>query len=190
MYDRLPQLLMFLSVCPVSLQVYRLYSEGITQAIVTGGPHTARSSFVKYMRNVKKSVLRLVEVFVEKCEDDALLVQKFVPALMEPVLGDYAASVPDARWGSATEGVSTFGICEAAVCKASTYHLCGVTRGAGALFCGQFPNVRLRLVHVPAWLPCKRVRVTAPLEHKSWTHPCSWLVTDGVGVSDVRLQGV
>lgn len=104
MYDRLPQLLMFLSVCPVSLQVYRLYSEGITQAIVTGGPHTARSSFVKYMRNVKKSVLRLVEVFVEKCEDDALLVQKFVPALMEPVLGDYAASVPDARWGSASEG--------------------------------------------------------------------------------------
>lgn len=49
-------------------------------------------------RSVKKAVLRLVEVFVEKCEDDALLVGKFVPALMEPVLGDYAASVPDARW--------------------------------------------------------------------------------------------
>jgi len=48
--------------------------------------------------SVKKAVLRLVEVFVEKCEDDALLVTKFVPALMEPVLGDYAASVPDARW--------------------------------------------------------------------------------------------
>jgi hypothetical protein len=32
------------------MQVYRLYSESITQAIVTGGPHTARSSFVKYMR--------------------------------------------------------------------------------------------------------------------------------------------
>jgi hypothetical protein len=81
-----------------ALQVYRLYSESITQAIVTGGPHTARSSFVKYMRSVKKAVLRLVEVFVEKCEDDALLITQFVPALIEPVLGDYAASVPDARY--------------------------------------------------------------------------------------------
>jgi exportin-1 len=46
---------------------------------------------------VKKAVLRLVEVFVEKCEDDELLAAKFVPALSEPVLADYAASVPDAR---------------------------------------------------------------------------------------------
>ncbi len=46
---------------------------------------------------MKKAVLRLIEVFVEKCEDDALLATKFVPALSEPVLADYAASVPDAR---------------------------------------------------------------------------------------------
>lgn len=38
-----------------------------------------------------------MEVFVEKCADDNLLITQFVPALMEPVLGDYAASVPDAR---------------------------------------------------------------------------------------------
>jgi exportin-1 len=51
------------------------------------------------MRSAKRGVLRLVEVFVDKCEDDALLAGKFVPALMEPVLGDYAAAVPDARCG-------------------------------------------------------------------------------------------
>lgn len=78
-------------------QVYRLYSESITAAITSGGPHAARSSFVKYMRSVKKAVLRLVEVFVDKCDDGPLLATKFVPALMEPVLGDYGASVPDAR---------------------------------------------------------------------------------------------
>lgn len=78
-------------------QVYRLYSESVSQAILTGGPHAARSSFVKYMRSVKKAVLRLIEVFVDKCEDLQLLATKFVPALMEPVLGDYASSVPDAR---------------------------------------------------------------------------------------------
>lgn len=105
--------------------MYRLYSEGITQAIVTGGPHTARSSFVKYMRNVKKSVLRLVEVFVEKCEDDALLVTKFVPALMEPVLGDYAASVPDARCGGGGGGC---GDCWHPTCVDQLYilHVCWI----------------------------------------------------------------
>ncbi len=37
------------------------------------------------------------QVFVEQCEDKELLATKFVPALMHPVLGDYARSVPDAR---------------------------------------------------------------------------------------------
>lgn len=82
------------------LQLYRLYSEMISRAITEGGPHAARSSFVKYMRGVKKAVLRLIEVFVEKCEDESLLATKFVPALMDPVLGDYARNVPDARWVS------------------------------------------------------------------------------------------
>lgn len=57
--------------------------------------------------SMKKAVLRLVEVFVEKCEDDNLLATQFVPALMEPVLGDYAASVPDARCGARTACCST-----------------------------------------------------------------------------------
>jgi exportin-1 len=38
-----------------------------------------------------------MQVFVEKCEDMQLLATKFIPALMDPVLGDYARSVPDAR---------------------------------------------------------------------------------------------
>ena len=77
-------------------KVYRLYSEMIGAAIAEGGPHAARSSFVKYMRGVKKAVLRLVDVFVDRCEDEELLAAHFVPALLEPVLGDYARSAPDA----------------------------------------------------------------------------------------------
>eukprot|EP00882_Tetradesmus_deserticola_P001199 GHRQ01001297.1.p1 GENE.GHRQ01001297.1~~GHRQ01001297.1.p1 ORF type:complete len:1084 (+),score=646.45 GHRQ01001297.1:232-3483(+) len=92
-----PYLSQMVQMADSMLQVYRLYSESISQAIASGGPHAARSSFVKYMRSVKKSVLRLIEVFVDKCDDAQLLATKFVPALMEPVLGDYAASVPDAR---------------------------------------------------------------------------------------------
>jgi exportin-1 len=74
-----------------------MYSEMIGAAIAEGGPHAARSSFVKYMRAVKKAVLRLVDVFVDRCEDDELLATRFVPALLDPILGDYARNVPDAR---------------------------------------------------------------------------------------------
>ena len=49
------------------------------------------------MRTVKKQALRLIEAFVDKCEDANLLSQKFVPAMMDPILGDYARNVPDAR---------------------------------------------------------------------------------------------
>ncbi|KAL6757535.1 exportin [Haematococcus lacustris] len=79
------------------LQVYRLYSEFINKQIAEGGPHAARSQQVKYMRSVKKVTLRLIEVFVEKAEDSALLAGAYVPAMMDPILGDYARGVPDAR---------------------------------------------------------------------------------------------
>ena len=46
---------------------------------------------------VKKSALRLIEAFVDKCEDPDLVATKFVPAIMDPILGDYASNVPDAR---------------------------------------------------------------------------------------------
>jgi exportin-1 len=36
-------------------------------------------------------------MFVDKCEDLDLLAQRLVPALLDPILGDYARSVPDAR---------------------------------------------------------------------------------------------
>jgi exportin-1 len=90
----LPQMLAMLD--PM-LRLYQLYSEGVCRAIAEGGPHAARSSAVRHLRGVKKAVLRLVEAFVERCEDDQLLATRVVPALLDPVLGDYARSLPDAR---------------------------------------------------------------------------------------------
>jgi exportin-1 len=49
------------------------------------------------MRTVKREVLRLIETFVERCEDPHLVAQQLVPAMMDPVLADYARNVPDAR---------------------------------------------------------------------------------------------
>lgn len=59
--------------------------------------HTDGCGFCILSCSVKKSILRLIEVFVDKCDNESLLAQKFVPALMGPILGDYASSVPDAR---------------------------------------------------------------------------------------------
>ena len=78
----------------------RMYSELISAAIGSGGPHAARTSQVKLMRSVKKVALRLIETFVDKAEDTAVIAQQFVPAMMDPILGDYARNVPDARWAS------------------------------------------------------------------------------------------
>lgn len=72
-------------------------------AISTGGPYAAKTSTVKLMRSVKKVTLRLIEAFVERAEDLAGLASQHVPALMDPVLGDYARNTPDARWALAGE---------------------------------------------------------------------------------------
>ena len=39
-----------------------MYSELISEAIASGGPHAAKTSAVKLMRSVKKVCLRLIEV--------------------------------------------------------------------------------------------------------------------------------
>lgn len=75
----------------------RMYSELISVATSTGGPHAARTSQVKLMRGVKRSALKLLETFVERCDDTSLIADQFVPAMLDPILGDYARGVPDAR---------------------------------------------------------------------------------------------
>jgi len=79
------------------LSVYKMYSELISSAIATGGPHAAKSSSVKAMRSVKKVTLKLIETFVERTADVDTFVAQHVPAMMDPILGDYTRNVPDAR---------------------------------------------------------------------------------------------
>jgi exportin-1 len=74
-----------------------MYSELISAAIATGGPHAAKASAVKLMRSVKRVTLRLVETFVDKADDPGAVAAHHVPAMMDPLLGDYARNVPDAR---------------------------------------------------------------------------------------------
>ncbi|KAF5947424.1 hypothetical protein HYC85_013381 [Camellia sinensis] len=47
--------------------------------------------------NVKRETLKLIETFLDKAEDQPQIGKQFVPPMMDPVLGDYARNLPDAR---------------------------------------------------------------------------------------------
>ncbi|XP_021725803.1 protein EXPORTIN 1A-like isoform X2 [Chenopodium quinoa] len=79
------------------LNVYRMYSELISNTIAGGGPFASKTSFVKLLRSVKRETLKLIETFLDKAEDQPHIGTQFVPPMMDPVLGDYARNLPDAR---------------------------------------------------------------------------------------------
>ena len=63
-----------------------------------GGPHASKTVEVKLLRSVKKDTMRIVQTFVEKSEDRSLLASQYIPRMLDPILGDYARNVPDARY--------------------------------------------------------------------------------------------
>ena len=82
------------------LNVYKAFSELINGAVATAGgttPHLMHTSSVRAMRAVKKETLRLLDTFIDKSEDQELVLTKFVPPLLDPVLVDYFQGNPDAR---------------------------------------------------------------------------------------------
>ena len=81
------------------LAVYKTYSELCSSVIASDGPVAAKRSDVKLMRNVKRQALRLLETFLDKADASDLKIVGigFVHTMLDPVLGDYSRSVPDAR---------------------------------------------------------------------------------------------
>ncbi|KAK9063110.1 hypothetical protein SSX86_016980 [Deinandra increscens subsp. villosa] len=79
------------------LNVYKMYSELISSNIAEGGPYASKTSYVKLLRSVKRETLKLIETFLDKAEDQPQIGKQFVPPMMDPVLGDYARNLPDAR---------------------------------------------------------------------------------------------
>jgi len=79
------------------LNVYKAYSEAINAAVASGGQYVTSTSAVRGMRAVKRETLRLLESFIERSEDNELILSRFVPPLLDPVLGDYVRNIPEAR---------------------------------------------------------------------------------------------
>lgn len=52
---------------------------------------------VRGLRTIKKEILKLIIIYVEKADDLDMIHERLVPGLLEAVLLDYRNNVPDAR---------------------------------------------------------------------------------------------
>merc|ERR1712038_1400270 len=80
------------------LNVYKVMTENITIAITHNGEAVTKQPLIKSMRVVKKEALKLIACWVERFNDPQMVLDNFIPPLLEAVLADYQrCSVPSAR---------------------------------------------------------------------------------------------
>jgi exportin-1 len=80
------------------LNVYKVMSENISTAIGLNGEVVTRQPLIKSMRVVKKETLKLISCWVERSNDANMVLENFIPPLLDAVLLDYQrCAVPAAR---------------------------------------------------------------------------------------------
>lgn len=80
------------------LNVYKVMSENISAAIALNGEIVMKQPLIKSMRVVKKETLKLISDFVSKSNDHQMVLENFIPPLLDAVLLDYQkTNVPCAR---------------------------------------------------------------------------------------------
>lgn len=80
------------------LNVYKVMSENISMATSLNGEIVTRQPLIKSMRVVKKETLKLISCWVERSNDPGMVLENFIPPLLDAVLLDYQrCSVPSAR---------------------------------------------------------------------------------------------
>jgi exportin-1 len=68
------------------------------KAVLTiSGDIATKMPKVRGLRTIKKEILKLIEVYVEKAEDLQAVRAQMVPPLLDSVLVDYNRNVPGAR---------------------------------------------------------------------------------------------
>jgi exportin-1 len=79
------------------LNVYKVMSSNISEAIAQHGEICAKQPLIKSMRVVKKESLNLISSWISKSADPEMVVENFIPPLLDAVLLDYQKNIPEAR---------------------------------------------------------------------------------------------
>lgn len=80
------------------LNVYKVMSGNIGQAIALNGEPVTKQPLIKNMRIVKKETLKLIACWVSRSTDSSMVLENFIPPLLEAVLLDYQrTAAPAAR---------------------------------------------------------------------------------------------
>uniref|UniRef100_U5ELY4 Exportin-1 n=1 Tax=Corethrella appendiculata TaxID=1370023 RepID=U5ELY4_9DIPT len=80
------------------LNVYKIMSENITQAISLNGLSINNQPLIKAMHVVRKETLTLISEWVSRSNDSQMVMDNFIPPLLAAVLNDYQRTkIPHAR---------------------------------------------------------------------------------------------
>jgi exportin-1 len=80
------------------LSVYKVMSENISAAIALKGEAVTKQPLIRSMRTVKKETLKLISGWVSLSGDPQMVLENFIPPLLDAVLLDYQrCTVPSAR---------------------------------------------------------------------------------------------
>ncbi|XP_054715848.1 exportin-1-like [Uloborus diversus] len=71
------------------LNVYKVMSENISAAISLNGEIITKQPLIRSMRNVKKETLKLISGWVSRSTDPTVVLEDFIPPLLDVVLLDY-----------------------------------------------------------------------------------------------------
>ena len=77
--------------------LYKYAGQVISQAVAAQGPIAAATPIVRALRQVKKEILKLCEVYVKKVDDLPNVTQTMIPGLLPAVLADYQESIDAAK---------------------------------------------------------------------------------------------
>ncbi|KAI0736893.1 CRM1 C terminal-domain-containing protein [Fomitopsis betulina] len=79
------------------LGLYKAVSGIISETVAREGLIATKTPKVRYLRTIKKEILKLMETFIKKAEDLEAVNGNFMPPLLDAILGDYNRNVPAAR---------------------------------------------------------------------------------------------
>jgi exportin-1 len=79
------------------LLIYQHMSQYIAKMIAAHGEQAVKTPLIKSMRLVKREALHLIGLWISMSDNPEVVMQNFIPPLLEAVLGDYQNSIPQAR---------------------------------------------------------------------------------------------